>query len=138
MADLSGMRVLVVDDYEDTADAMAIMLRYEGALVRVEKNASHIVDVVREFEPALVLLDLGMPDIDGYEACRLIRATRGTKIYIAALSGWSSAEDRLSCQKAGFDIHLTKPVGMEAVVHLAHLAVLSGDGTKNSVPAPEA
>lgn len=115
--------------HQDAAEALALLLNFNGADAKFALDANHMLEVVREFNPVLMLLDLGLPGVDGFEACRLIRALKGSDIYIAALSGWSSAKDRLRCHEAGFNVNLTKPVGVEGLARLADLAT-HGDPTR--------
>lgn len=116
---LTGSRVLVVDDNVDAAESAAMLLQHLGAETIVAADAQSIVEVVQRFEPTLILLDIGMPGIDGYEACRQIRRTFNGKIYIAAVTGWGQEEDRRLSEQAGFDAHLTKPVRFTELVALA-------------------
>ncbi len=119
---LAGLAVLVVDDNQDAADTMAMMLAQYGCDARVAHSASESFEVLRSFTPSLVLLDIGMPDIDGFQACRQIRADHGNSFFIAALTGWGQDSDRKLAAQAGFDLHLTKPVDLEGLVSTAKLA----------------
>ncbi len=104
-------RILVVDDNTDAANALAMMLGIMGNEVRVAHNGRDGIALADEFRPHLLLLDLGMPELDGYETARLIRARRwGKSMMIAALTGWGQEEDRRRSLEAGFDHHLVKPV----------------------------
>ena len=118
-ADLSGLRVLVVDDNQDAADSIAMLLSEYGSDTRVAYDAHGILEAVRDFEPALVLLDIGMPGIDGYEACRLVRQEKGASVRIAALTGWGQEADQHRAAQAGFDAHLTKPVDFARLAQVA-------------------
>ncbi|MFG6412478.1 response regulator [Roseateles sp. DC23W] len=113
---------MVVDDNIDAAEALAALLTVDGATVRTETNASNIVEAVRECDPWLVLLDLEMPGIDDFEACRLIRVERPDDIYVAALTGWSRDEDLARCKAVGFDEHLVKPIAAERLVQVIYFA----------------
>jgi CheY-like chemotaxis protein len=70
------------------------------------------IDLVGRFEPALVLLDIGLPHMNGYDAARKIRDVQGSRVVLVAMTGWGQADDRLRSQEAGFDHHLTKPVDL--------------------------
>lgn len=116
---LHGVRVLVVDDNRDAADVMAILVQDLGAVARVAYDGPSGLAAVREFHPAVVLLDIGMPGMDGYEACREIRGLSGPGIGIVALTGWGQEQDKQLAAEAGFDAHLTKPADpskLEAVI----------------------
>ena len=110
----SGHRLLVVDDNEDAAMALATLLRLQGHEVRVAHNGVSALEAVRAFRPALILLDIGMPGMDGYEVARRIRKMPGQQdILLAALTGWGQQEDRRRTAEAGFDRHLVKPLQPE-------------------------
>ncbi len=104
-------RVLVVDDNHDSADSLGLLLGYLGAEVRVVYGGQAALDAAAGFAPDLVLLDLGMPGMDGYEvARRLRRLPLGKAPTLAALTGWGQDRDKQRTQAAGFDLHLVKPV----------------------------
>ena len=117
---LDGQRVLIVDDNVDSADSMALFVTQLGADVRVSYDGTSALEHLREFDASLILLDIGMPGIDGYETCERIRREKGARVRIVAITGWGQEEDRRRSAKAGFDAHLTKPVNPQ---HLAELAV---------------
>jgi CheY-like chemotaxis protein len=121
-------RVLVVDDNEDAADSLGALLRVMGADVRVAHDGMTALDIFREYQPAAVFLDLGMPDMDGYEVARRIRAGGSATggIRLVALSGWGQARDRAASREAGFDQHLIKPVGIGTLKGLL-ASVAQGD-----------
>jgi len=103
-------RVLVVDDNVDHADSMATLLRLEGHEVHTAYDGLQAVDAVAAVRPEVVLLDIGMPGLNGYETARRIRARGAAGIKLIAISGWGQARDRQLSEKAGFDHHLVKPV----------------------------
>jgi CheY-like chemotaxis protein len=106
----SGHRLLVVDDNEDAAASLAMLLRLKGHEVEIAHDGPSALRLAREFRPALVFLDLGMPGMDGFEVARALRATPGLEdVHIVALTGWGQDEDRRSTREAGFDQHLVKP-----------------------------
>jgi len=112
-------RVLVVDDNVDAADSMAALLSLLGHEIRTAHDGEQAVEVARDFEPDLILMDIGMPRIDGLEAARRIRQLPLRKRpLIAALTGWGQEADRRSSSEAGIDRHLVKPVEIEAVQQL--------------------
>lgn len=115
-------RVLVVDDNEDAATMMAMLLKKLGHEVRVAHNGEEGLEAGASLLPQVVLMDLGMPVMDGYSACRLMRGTAwGKGALIIALSGWGQEEDRHKSIAAGFDHHLVKPIPSEQI-----LALLAG------------
>jgi signal transduction histidine kinase/CheY-like chemotaxis protein len=107
----AGSRILVVDDNVDAADSLGIMLSYAGHDVRVVYSGRDAVAVSDQFDPDAIILDLGMPGMDGYAVARAVRANpklHGTRLI--ALSGYGQVEDRRRTAEAGFDEHLVKPV----------------------------
>lgn len=104
-------RVLVVDDEPDGAESLAAVLSLFGNEVRTAPDGEAGVEVAETFRPDVILLDIGMPRVDGYEACRRIRGRPwGRGVVIVALTGWGTDDDRRQARDAGFDHHLTKPV----------------------------
>ncbi|HEX9000903.1 MAG TPA: ATP-binding protein, partial [Blastocatellia bacterium] len=104
-------RILVADDNEDSASAMAMMLKLMGYEVRLASDGPEAIQRAEAFRPALILLDIGMPGMNGYDACRHIRQQPGgEEIVIAALTGWGQEEDKRRSRDAGFNYHLVKPV----------------------------
>ncbi len=106
------LRILVVDDNQDAADSMARLLDLDGHETRVARDGLQAVEAAAQWTPDVVLLDIGLPEIDGYEAARRIRAQRhGVEgVMLIAITGWGQDEDRRRSREAGFDAHLTKPV----------------------------
>lgn len=105
------LNILVVDDNQDAADTLAIMLRLKGNDVQVRYSGHEGVEAAKILLPDLVILDIGMPGLDGYQACRLIRASSGGEaIHIYALTGYGQLEDIRKSKEAGFDQHMLKPV----------------------------
>jgi len=112
-------RVLVVDDNRDSAESMAMILGFMGHEVRTAFDGEAAVAAAAEFQPAIILMDIGMPKVDGYEAARRIRAMPwGGKPFLVALTGWGSDGDRERTTAAGFDRHLVKPVDPDELVKL--------------------
>ena len=109
-------RVLIVDDYEDSVTMMAAVLRSKGYDVATARNGPAALEIATSFCPELVLLDIGLPEIDGYEVARRLRkipALAGT--FITALSGYGSEHDRERAHEAGFNYHVTKPVDVNGL-----------------------
>jgi signal transduction histidine kinase/CheY-like chemotaxis protein len=106
-------RVLVVDDNQDAADSLGILLQLLGAEVMVVHDGPSALDALESFKPAVVLLDLGMPGMGGLEVARRMREDPGHgAITLVALTGWGQREDRRRTHEAGFDYHLVKPADM--------------------------
>jgi signal transduction histidine kinase/DNA-binding response OmpR family regulator len=101
-------RVLIVDDNVDAADALGMLVRLLGGDARIAHDGTMGLESASEFRPDVVLLDLGMPGIDGYETCRRLRAS-GSAAYVVALTGWGQEQDKVRALQSGFDAHLTKP-----------------------------
>jgi CheY-like chemotaxis protein len=109
-------RVLVVDDVADSVDSLAALLRMDGNIVETAADGLEAVAKAEAFKPDLILLDLGLPSLSGYEACQLIRRKPwGKGIVIVALTGWGQHDDRRRTLSAGFDSHLVKPVHYDAL-----------------------
>jgi CheY-like chemotaxis protein len=111
-------RVLVVDDNTDAAESLAMLLEVRGNEVRVAYDGLEALDKEAEFRPDVVLLDIGMPKMSGYEVAKRIRAARGAAVMIVAITGWGQEDDRRRAREAGFDHHFTKPVDYEALIEL--------------------
>ncbi len=119
------LRVLVVDDNSDAAESLAELLSIYGHESRVADSGAAALAIVREFKPALVLLDIGMPGMNGYETAKRIRAEDPSGLVtLAALTGWGAEADRIKAKEAGFDHHLTKPVEPAKVDSVLHLVAL--------------
>jgi signal transduction histidine kinase/CheY-like chemotaxis protein len=120
---LAGLRLLIVDDNPDSADSMAMLAQIEGAQVRVAYSAEQALAAIDANPPEVVLLDIGMPGLNGYEACRRIRAKFGERITLIAVSGWGQDSDKQLAAQAGFAAHLTKPAELETLTRtIARLA----------------
>nr|WP_081984321.1 PAS domain S-box protein [Massilia sp. JS1662] len=115
-APLAGQRILVVDDNQDAADTLAMLLDADGAQARAVYDGPSALAVLPALRPHTVLLDLGMPDMDGFEVARRIRADPALAgVRIVALTGWGQESDRERTRGAGFDFHLTKPVDLHVL-----------------------
>jgi CheY-like chemotaxis protein len=106
-----SLRILVVDDGKNAADILAMFFEMEGHVVQVAYDGRTAVDLASNFRPQLIVMDIGMPEMDGLEASRRIRRQpEGEGIVIIALSGLDQEEDKRSCAEAGINCHLAKPV----------------------------
>lgn len=128
------MRILVVDDNQDGALLMGQLLTIKKHQVRVAFNGATAVKDAVLFSPQVILLDIGMSGIDGYETCRLLRTLLTGPVRIIALTGWGSVEDRHRSQEAGFDEHLVKPVDWNVLDPL--LQRIEQVMSESSGPAP--
>jgi signal transduction histidine kinase len=109
-------RILVVDDNQDNAEMMALLLRLNGHEVRTAYDGPAALDSARGQPPDVVLCDIGLPGMSGLEVARLLRQDPGLKdVLLLALTGYGQDEDRLRSQEAGFNAHLVKPVDLDAL-----------------------
>jgi CheY-like chemotaxis protein len=112
----AARRILVADDNDDSVWSLATMLRMMGHEVRTASDGLRAVMEAAEFQPDVIFLDIGMPNLNGYDACRRIRQeTWGKSAAIVAVTGWGQDEDIARSMAAGFDSHLVKPVGFDAL-----------------------
>ena len=115
----SQQRILVVDDSKDGADSLSVVLQMMGAESRAVYDGPSALASIRTFAPTTVLLDIGMPDMDGYEVARQIRADPGlASVRLIALTGWGAEGDRRRTRESGFDEHWVKPVEPERLMAL--------------------
>jgi CheY-like chemotaxis protein len=104
------LRVLVADDDRDGALTLSTLLQLEGFAVLTVHGGQEALDAIREFKPDVVLLDIGMPKITGYEAARRLRQRYGDDCpVLIAVTGWKQASDKILANLAGFDHHVAKP-----------------------------
>jgi CheY-like chemotaxis protein len=108
-------RILVVDDNVDSAEMVAAMVSMWGHDVRVANDGEAALLVARDYHPEVVLLDLGLPDIDGFEVARKLKEEKLVGRLLVAVSGYGQPEDRARTRAAGFDEHLTKPIDPQVV-----------------------
>ncbi len=115
----SGRRILIVDDNRDAAISLGMLLELSGYKIETAYDGSGAIDVAARFHPHVVLLDIGLPGLDGYEVARRMRREPwGKQVTLVAVTGWGQAEDRERSRDAGFDAHLLKPVDHDALVKL--------------------
>ncbi len=116
---VSGSRILVVDDNPDTTATLALLLERTGHRVHVAHDGLEAVHAAAAFQPDVVLLDIGLPKLNGFEVAQRIRQGRGgEKVALVAVTGWGQQEDRRRAMEAGFDHHLTKPVEIGRLMQL--------------------
>jgi CheY-like chemotaxis protein len=124
---LAPRRILVVDDNHDAAESLSMLLKLMGQKVQVAFSAPEALAAARLDPPEMAFLDIGMPDMDGYELARRLRADPELRhMVLVALTGWGQDKDRQRSREVGFDHHLTKPADPEA------LHQLLADGDLNS------
>jgi len=118
-------RILVVDDNRDSADSLALLLKLTGHDVHTAHDGLEGVEAAMRLQPDVILLDIGMPRLNGYEAARRIREQRRHQVVtLVALTGWGQQADRRRSEDAGFDFHLVKPVDMAALTKLLAESVM--------------
>jgi signal transduction histidine kinase/ActR/RegA family two-component response regulator len=126
-------RILVADDNRDAAESMGTMMRHLGHEVRIVHDGVQAVIEAAEFRPDIILLDIGMPRLNGYDAAQRIRAQAwGNDMILVALTGWGQDEDKRLAADAGFNQHFTKPVNLADITNL--VANLRGDVTSRREP----
>lgn len=108
-----NQRILVVDDNHDSADSMAMFLELLGHEVRTANDGLAAIDEATMFIPQVILLDIGLPKLNGYEVARKLREQFGEQVVLIALTGWGQDEDKRRSHDAGFNAHLVKPVDFE-------------------------
>jgi CheY-like chemotaxis protein len=114
-----ALKILIADDNADSARSWAEMLQLEGFETRAVYTGTDAVKLGAEFQPDVALLDIGMPQMNGYEVARHMRATpSGLRVLLIAVTGWGQAHDKQAALEAGFDAHLTKPVQLQQVLRL--------------------
>jgi CheY-like chemotaxis protein len=126
-AALGRVRVLVVDDYPDAAEVSAMLLELFGHDCRTAMTGEDALVQAAAFDPDIVILDIGLPDISGYDVARTLRAQhRDRPLYLAAVTGWGQPEDRVRALAAGFDVHVLKPTDGPKIQSILSLAVRAG------------
>jgi PAS domain S-box-containing protein len=115
----SVLRILVVDDNRDSAESLGKLMRMAGHQVRIAHNGTAALEAVRTFQPGILLLDIEMPGMNGYEVARRVRAQPSMKdVLIVAMTGYGSEGVRRRCREAGFDHHLVKPIDLDDLQRL--------------------
>jgi CheY-like chemotaxis protein len=109
-------RILIVDDNQDAADTLAMLLQLDGHETQAVYTSKDALERAQSFKPDVMLLDIGLPEMNGYQVARELRSTPGPdRIRLVALTGYGQAVDRARAQEAGFDDHLMKPVESAAL-----------------------
>jgi CheY-like chemotaxis protein len=108
-------RILVVDDHPDAADASCMLLEMLGHDTQAATTGKTALATAETFHPDIVLLDIGLPDLSGYEVARALRSRHGREIYLVAITGWAQPEDRVKSIAAGIDQHIQKPANSDKI-----------------------
>jgi len=112
-------RILIVDDNRDSADSLALLLKITGNKTYMAHDGLEAVELIEKHRPEVVLLDIGLPTLDGHEVCRRVREQPwGKDIVVIALTGWGQEDDRRKSEEAGFNGHLVKPVDYDKLLEL--------------------
>lgn len=112
-------RILVVDDNHDSAESLALLLNLDGHETRVAHDGVEAMQAAAAFKPDVMLMDLGLPKLNGYQVARKVRELpRGSEVRLVALTGWVEDEYRTDSKAAGFDAHFVKPINHAALTRL--------------------
>jgi CheY-like chemotaxis protein len=115
----TARRILVVEDNRDSAASLAMLLKLSGNETRTAYDGQEAVETTATFKPDVVLMDIGLPKLNGYDACRRIREQAfGKSLVLVALTGWGQEEDLQKSREAGFSAHMVKPVELPALMNL--------------------
>jgi CheY-like chemotaxis protein len=121
---VTSHRVLLVDDSPDSSEPLSLLLQTRGHETRVSTDGEDAIAVADDFRPDCVVLDLGLPRMDGYEVARRLRKRPyGADLVLVALTGWAGKDVRSKAAEAGFDYHLVKPVNWEELERIVESAV---------------
>jgi PAS domain S-box-containing protein len=133
----AGLKILVVDDNRDAADTCTMLLEASGHHVQTAYTGRQALELARTFRPHAMLLDIGLPDIDGYKLAQHVRAAPwGYSAVLVAVTGWGQEQDRRRAVEAGFDQHLVKPISAETVESLLQSLAPGGSLAPRPLPAP--
>jgi CheY-like chemotaxis protein len=122
-------RILVVDDERDAADSLARLIGSFGYEAKAVYDGEQAIEQAAEFLPDMALIDIGMPDLNGYETVTRIRQQRGSQhVILVAVTGWTREEDKRRAYDCGFDLHVAKPMSAEKLNELLALLDPSAGG----------
>jgi CheY-like chemotaxis protein len=110
--------VLLIEDNADAREALRVLLELDGYDVEAAADGPQGVEIARAKRPAVALIDIGLPGIDGYEVARRLRELPGPRSFLVALTGYSDPDDRRRAEEAGFDAHVVKPVDPDELTRL--------------------
>jgi signal transduction histidine kinase/ActR/RegA family two-component response regulator len=125
---VSSFRILVADDYRDAADTLSLLLEIAGYSVQVAHSGREALEMLLRDSPDAAIMDIGMPDMSGYEVARRFRTESSQRVFLLAVTGWGQQDDIARAKAAGFNEHLTKPVDPDRVEQMLreHLPIRSG------------
>jgi CheY-like chemotaxis protein/two-component sensor histidine kinase len=130
-----GRRVLIVDDNTDGAESLSILLELEGHVTHMAHDGHEAIEAAERFRPDAVLLDVGLPGLNGYEVCRRIREQPwGKDLILVALTGWGQEADRRRSEEAGFDAHMVKPPDHDVLTKLLAALPMSRRASPSELP----
>ena len=114
---LRGLKILTVDDQQDTRELIALALGRYGAEVRASESATHALEMIKDWKPHVVVSDIGLPEMDGYDFMRRLREIEGDgeRIPAIAVTGYAGAMDESKALNAGYALHLSKPIELSAL-----------------------
>jgi CheY-like chemotaxis protein len=121
----AGQRILIVEDNDDSRQMLHYLLKLCGHCVQEAADGRQGIETIRRHPPDVALIDIGLPDLDGYQVAQMVRA-EGKTVYLVALTGYGQPEDRRRALAAGFDAHMTKPVTVEELSHTLARAPSAG------------
>jgi CheY-like chemotaxis protein len=113
-----GRSVLIIEDHDDAREALRALLELEGHRVEAAASGPHGLEMARRRPPDVALVDIGLPEVDGYEVARRFRAMGPQRPYLIALTGYGNPDDVKRAREAGFDAHLLKPVDPDALARV--------------------
>ena len=111
----TGRTILIIEDHDDAREALRALLELEGHQVEAAASGPRGVELAREQHPEIALVDIGLPEVDGYEVARRLRTLAPSRPYLIALTGYGQPDDVKRARDAGFDAHLLKPVDPDAL-----------------------
>ena len=123
-------QILLIEDNVDARDALRVLLELDGYDVEAAGDGPEGLEIARAKMPAVALIDIGLPGIDGYEVARRLRSLTGPRCYLVALTGYSDPEDRRRAEEAGFDAHVVKPVDPDELTRLLARLGVPGPGSR--------
>jgi CheY-like chemotaxis protein len=122
--------VLLIEDNDDAREALRVLLELDGYDVEAAADGAQGLEIARGKTPAVALIDIGLPGMDGYEVARRLRALAGRQSFLVALTGYSDPDDRRRAEEAGFDAHVVKPVDPDELNRLLARLGIPGPGSR--------
>jgi CheY-like chemotaxis protein len=113
-----GRSVLIIEDHDDAREALQALLEFQGHRVHAAASGQHGLEIASQHVPDVALVDIGLPEVDGYEVARRLRALGQGRPYLIALTGYGQPDDLERAREAGFDAHLLKPVDPDTLAHV--------------------